>query len=135
MKPLNYHGSLCMKNWAISVIANGWPIARMVRLAEAAEKTVIQPTLTTSSINVLRQFARTDMGVIAGRTSFSVPTGCFLRLLGWAERGNPAFSDRDIIKQNSQPSSQRQLPDEFRGGRWQSGLLARNQLVSLALGT
>lgn len=36
---------------------------QVVRLAEAAEKIVIHPALTTSSINVLRHFARTGMGV------------------------------------------------------------------------
>lgn len=36
---------------------------QVVRLAETSEKLVIQPKLTTSSINVLRHFARTGLGV------------------------------------------------------------------------
>ncbi len=47
----------------VGLMYGNYGTRQVVRLAEAAEKTVIQPKLTTSSINVLRQFARTGMGV------------------------------------------------------------------------
>ncbi|MFZ8417686.1 LysR substrate-binding domain-containing protein, partial [Staphylococcus aureus] len=48
---------------ALGVMQSGYGTRQLLMMAETSEKVGLSPRLTTSSINILRHFVRSDLGV------------------------------------------------------------------------